>query len=319
MISVNRSKSRSKTAPWSAQQPYLKQIYSQAQDLYGQGPYQYYGGSTVAGFDPASQGAFGRALNRSAAGSEGVRQAQDEQMRTSRGDYLDPESNPWLTKSYDLAARDMGRNYYGQVNALGSRMEGAGRTPGTSQQDVLREGYARGLGQLGADIYGGAYQFERGQQARAGGMAGQLADYDYRDIDAARSVGMQREQQAQAQLSDLVARFEQGQRGGAEKLAEFYQMLGGQPVMESNAKSSSFGMGIMSCWAAAELFGWFTPKFMAARHWLLEQWEGDQADAFRAFYEASGYDLAREIACDAEVRAQWLPFFEWAAAEGEAA
>tara|TARA_R110000851_G_scaffold155159_1_gene297506 strand:+ start:2022 stop:3098 length:1077 start_codon:yes stop_codon:yes gene_type:complete len=41
--------------PWKEQIPYLKETFKGAQNLYNQGPQQYYGGNTVAGSNPAIQ------------------------------------------------------------------------------------------------------------------------------------------------------------------------------------------------------------------------------------------------------------------------
>ena len=43
------------STPWAGQQPYLKDLFSQGQNLFNQGPQQYYPGQTVAPFSPQSQ------------------------------------------------------------------------------------------------------------------------------------------------------------------------------------------------------------------------------------------------------------------------
>ena len=44
-----------RTEPWSGQQPYLRDIFGQAQQIYGQGPQQFFPGQTVAPFSPQQQ------------------------------------------------------------------------------------------------------------------------------------------------------------------------------------------------------------------------------------------------------------------------
>lgn len=44
-----------RTEPWAEQKPYLTAGFEQAGQLFNQGPPQYYGGPTLAGFDPTQQ------------------------------------------------------------------------------------------------------------------------------------------------------------------------------------------------------------------------------------------------------------------------
>lgn len=55
--------------PWAAQQPFLRDIYNQAQQLFRQGPQEYFPGSTVAGFSPETQTALGAIWNRAMGGA----------------------------------------------------------------------------------------------------------------------------------------------------------------------------------------------------------------------------------------------------------
>ena len=229
------STSSSSTKPWKGQQQYLKSLYSRADELYGQDNYQY-GPNRVTGFDPASERSFEMAEQRSQ-GTGLERAAQGEVQSTLEGKYLNPESNPGL-QSYVRGAK---RNYYGAVNSLGSRFEGSGRSGSGaqgSQSNVTEENFARGMG----NVYGGLYEQERGRMMGAASMAPQLGEMDWRNISGLRNVGMQREEQSQRELDDLVARFQQEQYGNQEKLSEFQSMLGA-PVMQS--KSGSFAMSLI--------------------------------------------------------------------------
>jgi hypothetical protein len=227
--------SSSSSKPWKGQAKYLKQMYGRAGELYDQGPYEY-GPGRVAGFDPSSQQAFGMAEQRAQGTSLG-RAGREQLESTIQGDYLDVEKQPWL-QDY---ARGVQRNYYGAVNQLGSRMEAAGRSGSGAQgrgAAVAEENLSRGL----STLYGGAYESERGRQMQATGMMGDVQRQDYQNISALRNVGMQREQQRQREIDDMVQRFQFTQQANAQKLAEFGQMIGA-PVMES--KSKSFQMSLI--------------------------------------------------------------------------
>lgn len=86
--------------------------------------------------------------------------ATPEYLKTIRGNYLNPASNPYLDQTYQHAANLMGAN-------VDSRFEAAGRYGSGAHQGVLQEG----LGNLANQIYGMNYQTERGRQAAAVGGA----------------------------------------------------------------------------------------------------------------------------------------------------
>jgi hypothetical protein len=57
------------------------------------------------------------------------------------------------------------------------------------------------------------------------------------------------------------------------------------------------GMGLFGgmCWIADALFGEGSEKAKAARAWVTEGWQGDEADEFREWYEMNGPAIAQEI------------------------
>jgi len=70
-----------KVSPWEEQQPYLERGFQRAEQLYQQQPRgtPYYGGPTVAGFDPAQEAAQGATLGYATGPRPGVMQAGTEQ------------------------------------------------------------------------------------------------------------------------------------------------------------------------------------------------------------------------------------------------
>ena len=100
---------------------------------------------------------------------------------------------------------------------------------------------------LATDIYGGAYESERGRQEAASRFAPDLAAEDYRDIDALSAVGSQREQQQQRLIDDLIARFEFGRDEPNIRLSRYASLLG-NPVTESSGKTSSRDINILKFW-----------------------------------------------------------------------
>ncbi len=241
------SSQSSTSTPWGPQQEYLKSLFSRAEGLYNEGPYQSPGFGTYAQFDPASQRGFGMTEARAMGGDPTVSAGRDFTNQVLRGDRQDPNLNPQLQRFADIGARGLTDQYYGARNALGSRMEGSGRTGGGTHRRGLGgadEALATGLGDMQAQIYGGAYQQgEQNRMAAAATAPGTYGTEAYQSAAALRGVGAERENQQRTRINDMVQRFEQKQRGGSEKLSEFMQFLGG-PIMESESSGSSMNFGL---------------------------------------------------------------------------
>jgi len=236
--------SSSRTAPWAGQAEYLKGLYAKAQGIQEGQPNQYYGDSTVAQQDPAMLEAYRRAELRGGAGSPVNQAAQNQAVQTLNGQYLSPESDPYLRQNYDSAARAATQAYQtGVLPSLRSRFEGGGRTQSGalgSQERVAQDQFGRNLTEMAASMYGANRNAERNRQVGMAGQAGGIAEQDYRDISALGSVGAQRQDQSQRVLDDLVQRFNFNQYEPSMRLSQFAQTLGG-PVMENNAQSQGSG------------------------------------------------------------------------------
>ena len=86
--------------------PYLTEGLDTAQDLFGT-PRTMYEGSTVVPFSPVTEAGLTAIQTRAEAGSPLVTGAQDLTAATMRGDYLSPDSNPYLASAMDAATRPM--------------------------------------------------------------------------------------------------------------------------------------------------------------------------------------------------------------------
>lgn len=100
----------------------------------------------------------------------------DQMQATIRGDYLSPDSNPWLKDTYDKAARSLTDQYnYSTMpqlsRAFGNQQAFGGSSAYGEAFGKANEGLATGLADLGTGIYGGNYQSERGRQFTAGAGA----------------------------------------------------------------------------------------------------------------------------------------------------
>lgn len=117
-------------SPWAPVQPYLTYGFGQAQDLYKQGTPQ----------TPTLNAAQGLAQN------------------TIAGNYLTPDSNPYLKASTEDALGLARSSFAGQYG---------GQAGGNLGNSGYQEALARTLGNVATNAYSNAYQQERGNQQAA--------------------------------------------------------------------------------------------------------------------------------------------------------
>jgi hypothetical protein len=211
----SQQKGSSATAPWKAQQPYLKDLMSQAQQLTSV-PMQYYPGQTIAGFTDAQTQAQQEALTRANAGSPLLSGAQQGVQDTMSGKYLNPDSNPYLNYYTDRAfqkALPQFDNTAVAAGRYGSDAWGVGK--GTTMADIT------------GNIYGGAYNAERANQMAAYGMAPGLAAQDYADIAQKAAVGQEQQSMNQAQIDAARQKYEWGQAEPYNRLGAYQGLVTG--------------------------------------------------------------------------------------------
>lgn len=125
----------------------------------------------IAGFGPDQEAAM-EYLRRSVGASAGIAGAGVDQMqRTLAGDYLHPDSNPYLSGTYDAATRAL-TNQYQQAIAPGNMVQAmqAGGFGGSAQDEHKQYSQfqlGQNLADLANQIYGGNYQAERANQLAA--------------------------------------------------------------------------------------------------------------------------------------------------------
>lgn len=110
--------STQQTTPWAGQQPYLEDLFEQAQGLYQGGPQEYYPGQTVAPFAPQTMMGMDLMTQRALGGS---------QQQNQFGNYL---SNQLGQQNYDPMAMFGHGNQAAMGTGMGQQMMmGAGADP----------------------------------------------------------------------------------------------------------------------------------------------------------------------------------------------
>lgn len=220
-----------KSEPWSAQQPYLTEAFAEAQKNYKSSMPQYYPGSTIA---PQSGDTL-RAMDMvrtAATGNQGlIDNAIGTSNATIRGDFLSPNSNPWLKDTYNQAADAVTRQFQ-TVGLPGadSGMDMAGRY-GSGAWKLAREAatdsYGRALTGLATDIYGGNYQAERDRMLNAANNAGATYGMGFMPSTAIAALGSQADARAQDLLNADIQRFNYNQELPNAKLSDYMKLIQG--------------------------------------------------------------------------------------------
>lgn len=194
--------------PWKGVQPYLTDYLKMGQQATRR-PYQFYNGSTIAGFAPEQQAGMNLATQRAMAGSPTQNAANRQVTSTLRGDYLNPETNPYLKGTVNRALDDVQTRVNSQFNNsnFGS----------SANQETL----SRNLGEQANAIYGQNYSNERNNQMQAVGQAIPLANADYNDANMLQSIGAQRQGLANQYLAENKAQFDAAANHPYEQLQRY--------------------------------------------------------------------------------------------------
>jgi len=183
-----------KADPWEGVQPYLKDYLALGQQV-TRNPYNFYNGDTVAGFAPEQELGFNLGTQRALAGSHTLNAANQNITSTLQGNYLSPESNPYLKNTVNTALGDVQSRINSQFNNnnFGS----------SAHQETMQ----RGLGEQANALYGQNYTNERNNQLQAATQAPGLASSDYQDANYLQGIGAQRQGLANQYLGNSSTQF----------------------------------------------------------------------------------------------------------------
>lgn len=253
------------TEPPKFIQPYMQYGAQQARALYQTGGPQYYQGNTVVPFSSQTEQALGLTEQRALNGSSVNNAAQDYAERTLSGapssqfgaasnpyassaNPYGSVNNPYLDATFNKAAKSVQQR-------LGTQFAGSGRNTEASRAVNADE-----LTNLSNAIYGGAYENERNRglsydqqqlgigaqgyeserdrmaqdldrqrsmQFGVAGLAPQLANQDYVDLNALGGVGGQVEDLAGRLMEDQAARWDFSQNAPQMNLDNYIARVTG--------------------------------------------------------------------------------------------
>jgi len=242
------------TGPWSGQDEHLHALYAAADALKEQ---QYYPESTITPFGPQTEQALGMREQRALAGSPLLPSAQQENLLTTGGGYLDIANTPGFQSAFEASRRQISPYIQGQAAGVG-RYGG-----GLSQESEMRA-----LGDAFAQQWAPLYQGERNRMQQATLAAPGLAQADYADIGQLGAVGAAREAKSQQQLSDEVARWQFEQMEPERVLGTRSAIIQGmapgsqqtRPTYGQNPLMGALGGGMAGYSALGPALQWAAPS-----------------------------------------------------------
>lgn len=233
-----------KADPWEGQQPYLKDVFSQTQNLYNAGALapDYYGGNTVADQSQWTQQANTMQANRALNGSASINNAQGSMDNIVSGGALAGNTGlsalEQMTNAVNPYSSALLNDAVGQATAqIDSGFSGAGRY-GSGAHENAR---ADAIGDLTSQFYSDAYDKQMQAAAQAGnlynagvdtqisgaGMSQELANQAYKDAEMLSQAGANLDAFNQAKIDADIDRWNYDQQKALEALSRYNQLIQG--------------------------------------------------------------------------------------------
>lgn len=232
-------------------EPYLTSTLSSAQGLEQSGGPQYYPGQQVASLTPMQNQGIGDVQSLSQ-GPNASTTAQNQNMNIESGQYLNPNTNPYLAGTLNTADQ-------GVQNQISSEFAGSGR-------NIIGSApvQSSAMNQLANQIYGGAYQSGMQNMVQASGLAPSIDAGTYAPAQAELSVGNGVQQQNQSQINAAMNQYNYNQQL-PENMLSWYSGLIGQNAApfggstsqgsgSNNTALTDAGIGIGALGAGASLY-----------------------------------------------------------------
>ena len=233
-----------KADPWVGQQPYLLDIFRQAQQLYNSGGMapNYYPGQTVAGQSQWTQDALQMQANRATAGSPLIDSASNAMSNITSGNALAnnqglntlndlaQQDNPYVDELFSRANNQVQSSLDSNFNRAGRYGSGAHEAAAADAANNLANQMYSSLWDKRADAAGTAGQLYNtgiGQQVVAGQAGQQLANQAYTDAAALSEAGGMMDDYNQQLINAAIDKYNYEQQQPLTALSNYNQLIQG--------------------------------------------------------------------------------------------
>jgi len=201
--STTNATSTSSSSPWTAQQPYLKDQFKAAQDIYKNSNPQYYPGSTVAPMSAGQNSAIS-GTNDFAGQGFGLKNAMSQNDQIASGNFG------------TVGSGVLGNIMSQVLPQVNSQFEGAGRYGSDSH-----------AGALGTAVTNAWAPYASSMMNSALDRSGTLSNDYQQGLSNQFQMGANQQTQAQQETNDAVNRYNYAQNLPAQKLAQYAGFTGG--------------------------------------------------------------------------------------------
>lgn len=235
-----------KADPYIGQQPYLLDIYEQAQNQFNQ-PLQFFPGQTYANPTDLQIAAENLQANTALGGQTAVSQAVIPALQSQLAGPANVMNNPFLASATQAAIRPIYSQAQGLLQQARRDATGAGGLGGTRQaileQNVIGD-FMQRAGDISAGMYSDAYNNALTAQSRALGVAPQtLASLQVPAQQLAQVGAVQQARQQQA-IDDARARFEFAQMEPSNRLTRYANIAGTNILPGTTTSMADTGGGL---------------------------------------------------------------------------
>jgi hypothetical protein len=238
------STSTTKMEPAAEVKPYMKPYMDQAWGI-SQTPYETYQGQRIADLSPEQYMGAGLTSAQALNGFQGQGDAMGNYQATMRGDFMSPDSNPWLAANAQKAMGDISNAYRSgtkpQTDAAASR---AGAFGGSAWQQMVGNNERQlgdSLGAAANQFYGQNYMNERNNQMQGLNMLPQMQSIGYTDAQKLSAVGDNFRQYQQDLLNTQYGDWQEAQNYPRSSLDFFGNQM--RATMGAGGSSSTSQSG----------------------------------------------------------------------------
>ena len=246
--------------PWVGQQPFLRQIFSEAQQQYQQpGPF-FFPQSTVAPVPQATQQAQ-QQLTQAAGSAQNIAGQSADALSFNLNNARDVNQNPYLQTAIQAAINPVIQNATdvgGMMYNIGDQALGAGQWGGTRQgvaEGIAASRLNQQVGDIAASMANRGYETGLDASGRALALAPQTQMAQAAGPQMLDAVGQQQRQFQQETIDDKIARWNFEQNKDAQKLSNFQQFVMGQYGGSSSGTSPSTRMNPLMAAGGGALAG----------------------------------------------------------------
>lgn len=233
-----------KADPWAGQQPYLQDIFQQAQQLYNAGGMapNYYPWQTVTGQSQWTKQALQMQADRAQNGSPLITNASNAMNNITTGqalagnqglntlNQLSQEDNPYVDELYNRANQQAQSAINGNFSSAGRYGSGAHAAASADAANNLANEMYGSLWDKRADAAASAgqlYNTAIGQQVVAGQTGQQLANQAYTDAAALSEAGGMMDDYNQQLINADIDRYNYNQQKALLALQNYNNMIQG--------------------------------------------------------------------------------------------